>query len=147
MIALLSVLPPLSPRAIQARNTFSRRSRRAENCRNGSTLDRPSVMTCLPAMSRSVAAERAACRTKSGRPARSSSPSRTRGEPLLGTFVEGRARPSERYVLAFEYSRLLGIEFERLAPSPEIVDAAEQRRVEHDAVPVAGPPPGTQGKR
>ena len=48
MIALLSVLPPLSPRAIQARNAFSRRSRRAENCRNGSTLERDSVMTCLP---------------------------------------------------------------------------------------------------
>ena len=32
--------PPLSPRAIQARNAFSRSSRRAENCRNGSTLER-----------------------------------------------------------------------------------------------------------
>ena len=43
MTALLSVLLPLSPRAIQARNAFSRRSRRAENCRNGSTLERLKV--------------------------------------------------------------------------------------------------------
>src|SRR5213079_3266551 len=49
MIALLSVAPPPSPRTIQARKTFSRRSRRAENCRNGSTLERERVMTCLPA--------------------------------------------------------------------------------------------------
>ncbi len=75
MIALLSVLPPLSPRAIQARNAFSRRSRRDENCRNGSTLERASVMTCLPGRPRSSAAARAAARTKSGRPARSASPS------------------------------------------------------------------------
>ena len=44
MIALLSVAPPLSPRAIQARNAFSRRSRRDEYCRNGSTLERDSVI-------------------------------------------------------------------------------------------------------
>ncbi len=68
MIALLSVLSPLSPRAIQARNAFSRRSRRDENCRNGSTLERCRVMTCLPFMPRSSAAAAAASRTKSGRP-------------------------------------------------------------------------------
>ena len=73
MIALLSVLPPVSPRAIQARNAFSRRSRRAENCRNGSTLERCKVMTCLPVMPRSSAAALAAARTKSGRPSRSAS--------------------------------------------------------------------------
>ena len=57
-----SLAAPLSPRAIQARKTFSRRSRRAENCRNGSTLDRDSVITCLPACPRSSAAARAADR-------------------------------------------------------------------------------------
>src|SRR6266540_21257 len=77
MIALLSVGPPPSPRAIQARNTFSRRSRRAENCRKGSTLEREMVMTCLPASPRCSAAARAAAHTKSGSPARSSSPSST----------------------------------------------------------------------
>src|SRR5262245_66168636 len=67
MIALLSFPPPPSPRAIQARKIFSRRSRRAENCRNGSTLERDVVTACLPASPRSSAAARAAARTKSGR--------------------------------------------------------------------------------
>src|SRR6266446_3333221 len=40
-------------------------------------LEREMVMACLPASPRSSAAVRAAARTKSGRPARSSSPSST----------------------------------------------------------------------
>ena len=73
MSALLSVSPPLSPRAIQARNAFSRRSRRREDCRNGSTLERESVMACLPASPRAAASACAACLRNSGKPARSSS--------------------------------------------------------------------------
>jgi hypothetical protein len=77
MIALLSVLPPPSPRAIQARKDLLAQLATRENCRKGSTLERDSVITCLPARERSVAAARAAWRTKSGSPASSSSLSST----------------------------------------------------------------------
>ena len=56
MVALLSLALPLSPRAVKALNTFSRRSRRLELFRNGSTKERDSVMIALPAMPRSSAA-------------------------------------------------------------------------------------------
>ena len=42
--------PPFSPRAVQARKAFSRRSRRAENCRNGSMLERDSVIAIFAGM-------------------------------------------------------------------------------------------------
>ena len=45
--ALLSVPPPPSPRLIQAWKTFSRRSRRDENCKKVSTEDRASVIAYL----------------------------------------------------------------------------------------------------
>ncbi len=48
VMARLSVSLPISPRRIQALNASSRRSRRAENCRNGSIDERDSVMTYLP---------------------------------------------------------------------------------------------------
>ena len=51
----LSVGPSFSPRAAQARNAFSRRSRRLENCRNGSMLERDSVMPRCAGMPRSAA--------------------------------------------------------------------------------------------
>src|ERR1700730_3834746 len=50
MASLLSLALPLSPRAVKALKTFSRRSRRPELFRNGSTNDRDSVMIALPAM-------------------------------------------------------------------------------------------------
>jgi hypothetical protein len=75
MVALLSLALSLSPRAVNALNTFSRRSRRLELLRNGSTKDRDSVMIALPAMPRSSAAARAAAMKVSGRPSRSASPS------------------------------------------------------------------------
>ena len=50
MVALLSLALPLSPRAVKALKTFSRRSRRAELFRNGSTEERDSVTIALPAM-------------------------------------------------------------------------------------------------
>ena len=53
MTARLSVSPPFSPRLIQALKIFSRRSRRAENCRNGSTEERDSVKAYLPGWPRS----------------------------------------------------------------------------------------------
>ena len=56
MMALLSLALPLSPRAVKALKTFSRRSRRAELFRNGSTEERDSVTIALPAMPRSSAA-------------------------------------------------------------------------------------------
>lgn len=75
MVALLSLSLPLSPRAVKALNTFSRRSRRVELFRNGSTKDRDSVMIALPGMSRSLAAALAEATKLSGRPSRSASPS------------------------------------------------------------------------
>ena len=75
MVALLSLALPLSPRAVNALNTFSRRSRRAELFRNGSTKERDSVMIALPGMPRSSAAALAAAMKLSGRPSRSVSPS------------------------------------------------------------------------
>jgi hypothetical protein len=71
----LSVLPPFSPRLIHAFHASSRRSRRAENCRNGSTLERASVMAWLPGLPSWTAAWAAASRTEAGRPSRSVSPS------------------------------------------------------------------------
>ncbi len=164
MIALLSVLPPSSPRAIQARNAFSRRSRRAENCRNGSTLERDSVMTCLPAMpALGRGRARRLASTKSGRPAQivlavehervgllvgehvlaerraeRRQPLADLGEPLARLGIERGAGALEHQVIAFQHARLLGIEAERVAALPERVDAAEQRLVEQDAVPVPG---------
>ena len=76
-ILRLSVLPPLAPRMVQALNAFSRRSRRAEYCRNGSIEERDSVMACLPGWPWSLAVCAAAARTASGRPARSDSLSST----------------------------------------------------------------------
>ena len=75
MVSLLSLALPLSPRAVKALNTFSRRSRRVELFRNGSTKERDSVMTALPAMPRSSAAALAAATKLSDRPSRSASPS------------------------------------------------------------------------
>ena len=75
MTALLSLSLALSPRAVKARNTFSRRSRRLELFRNGSTKERDSVMTALPGMPRSSAAALAATIKLSDRPSRSASPS------------------------------------------------------------------------
>ena len=66
MVALLSLALPLSPRAVKALNTFSRRSRRVELFRNGSTEERDSVTIALPAMPRSSAAALAAATKLSG---------------------------------------------------------------------------------
>ena len=66
MVSLLSLALPLSPRAVKALNTFSRRSRRVELFRNGSTKERDSVITALPAMPRSSAAAFAAATKLSG---------------------------------------------------------------------------------
>ncbi len=75
MISLLSLALSLSPRAVKALNTFSRRSRRVELFRNGSTNERDSVTIALPAMPRSLAAASAAAIKLSERPSRSASPS------------------------------------------------------------------------
>jgi hypothetical protein len=75
MAALLSLALLLSPRAVKALNTFSRRSRRMELFRNGSTEERDSVTIALPSIPRSPAAALAAAMKLSGRPSRSASPS------------------------------------------------------------------------
>ena len=162
MSARLSVAPPFSPRLIQAWNTFSRRSRRAENCRKPSHDERASVMAYLPGWPRSSAAARAAARAKSGRPARSPSSSTQRvsllvrqhvlpelgaearqplvdgREPVLRRLVERGAGPHETGVVAVEHARLLGVKTERLAPAIELGDAGIERAVEIERVAVAG---------
>ena len=52
----VSLSPPLSPRCLNAFHTFSRRSRRDDHCRNGSTLDRVLTTSDLPSSLRSPAA-------------------------------------------------------------------------------------------
>ena len=163
MIALLSVFPPPSPRATQARKIFSRRSRRAENCRNGSTLEREIVTTCLPASPRSSAARprrrayeigqarevvlalehqriallvRQHVLTEGGAERRQ--PLVDLGEPRLGLCIERRAGALEHQVVAVEHALLLGGEAELVASAMKTVDAAEQRLVHEDAVPVLG---------
>ncbi len=103
-------------------------------------LERDSVMTCLPGWPRSSPARSAAARTKSGRPARSASPSRTSlqacssastfwpnvraerrealvdlGDARLGVGVEAGAGAHEAGVVALEHAALLGIELLALA--------------------------------
>ena len=77
MIALVSFSPPLSPRFLNAFHTFSRRSRRDEALRNGSTLERVLTTAHLPASSRSSAAALYAATSDGDRPARSFFDSRT----------------------------------------------------------------------
>ena len=71
--ARLSFSPPFSPRATQARKACSRRSRRGEDSRKGTTRLRERVMR-WPSRPRSAAAAAAAATRSSGRPARSSGP-------------------------------------------------------------------------
>ena len=75
MTALLSLALPLSPRAVNALNTFSRSSRLVELLRNGSTEERDRVTIALPARPRSSAAAFAAATKLSERPSQSASPS------------------------------------------------------------------------
>ncbi len=137
--------------------TFSRRSRRAENCRNGSTEERESVTMCLPGWPRSAAPLAAAARNSSGRPARSSGPSSANtnarssastfwpncsaerrefladlGEPLLPGRVERRARAHESEAIALGETARLGVQSACGGASVSLVDAGEQRFVEID---------------
>jgi hypothetical protein len=75
MRAFVSCRLLLSPRPLNARQTFSRRSRRFDAARNGSTLERVLTMTQTPGTPRSTAAARADVTCEAGRPARSSSDS------------------------------------------------------------------------
>ena len=150
-IARLSVAPPFSPRLIQAWNSFSRRSRRAENCRKVSTEERPSVMTYLPAWPRSSAAARALARANSGRPARSPSSSTSAKDfssastfcpnwvPRLASrslmaasrscagWSSGAAGAHEAGVVAVEHARLLRVQAKAVAAAVEVVDAGKER--------------------
>ena len=56
IVAFVSFASPLSPRLLNFFQTFSRRSRRGENVRTGSTLDRVLTITHLPSSFRSDAA-------------------------------------------------------------------------------------------
>ncbi len=77
MIPFVSFASPLSPRLLNFFHTASRRSRRAENARNGSTLERVFTITHPSLRPRSVAAALAADTSDGGSPARSASESST----------------------------------------------------------------------
>jgi hypothetical protein len=88
-MARLSVASPICPRLIQALNASSRRSRRAENCRNGSIEERDRVMTNLPSRPWSAAARAAESRSASGNPSKSRSVSTRRQDcSSFSTFCE-----------------------------------------------------------
>ena len=166
MVALLSLALPLSPRAVKALKTFSRRSRRDELFRNGSTEERDSVTIALPAMPRSSASALAAATKASGRPARVvlaelhepvllvaeqmvaergaelRQPLVDLGPPLLGDLVEAGAGAVEIGVGALQQPQLLSRQAERGALLVQHRDAAEQHRVHHDRVPVPRHPQG-----
>ena len=114
MMPILSAAPP-SPRAIQARNAFSRRSRRRENARNGSTLERASV-------------------TVAGSTARV--PARRRGRPLA---VRGQARKvvlgveRQRIALLVGEHALAELGAERRQPLADLGEPAPRRLVEPGA--------------
>ena len=68
MMARLSVSPPFSPLFAQALKAASRRSRRADPCRNASTEERESETPYLPLAPRSAARAAAEARKLSERP-------------------------------------------------------------------------------
>ena len=160
MVALLSLALPLSPRAVKALNTFSRRSRRVELFRNGSTKERDSVMTALPGMPRSSAAAFAR-RDETVRQAGAivlaefhepvllvaeqmvaeggaemGQPLVDLGHPRLGSLVEPGAGAVEAGIGALQQPQLLACQPEAVAVVVQQRDAAEQHRVHHDRIPV-----------
>ena len=60
------------------------------------------------------------------------------GEPRLGRGIERGAGALEHQVVALEHARLLGRQAELVALAMQSIDAAEQRLVHEDAVPVLG---------
>ena len=166
MTALLSLALPLSPRAAKALNTFSRRSRRAELFRNGSTEERDSVTIALPALPRSSAAALAAATKLSDRPAqivlaelhepvllvaeqmvaeacaKMGQPLIDLGHPLLGGLVEPGAGAVEACVGPLQEPHLFCRKAERGAVLVQHGDPAEQHGVHHDRIPVPRHPQG-----
>src|SRR5262249_16764583 len=59
-------------------------------------------------------------------------------EALFRIRVEGGASPPEARLITLEHARLLRAEAERLTPTPERVDPAEQGGVEADLVGIGG---------
>src|SRR5262245_23754211 len=58
-------------------------------------------------------------------------------QPLARLGIERRTGALEHQIIALQNARLLAVEAECAAALPERVDAAEQRLVKQDAVPVA----------
>ena len=137
MVALLSLALLLSPRAVKALNTFSRRSRRVELFRNGSTKERDSVTIGLAghaallgggpgrrdeAVRQAVAIGLAqfhepfllvAEQMVAERGAEMGQPLVDLGHPLLGGFIEAGAGAVEAGVGALQQPHLLGGQPER----------------------------------
>src|SRR4029079_9118877 len=83
----VSLSPPLSPRFLNAFHTCSRRSRRDDAARNGSTLDRVLTTAHLPSSLRSAAACAYVALSDGESPARSRSPSTIQVFSSARTFL------------------------------------------------------------
>ena len=117
MVALVSCESPLSPRLTNVRQTFSRRSRRVEYSRNGSTAERVLSTAPLALMPRDSAAAASAARVDAGRPSKSRSASRTSqcSFSSASSACENRVyRPASSWLIAA--SRVLAV-VSRLAPA------------------------------
>ena len=129
MIARLSVAPPFSPRAIQALKAASRRSRRLENCRNGSIEERESVITRLPSMPRSEAAFAAASTLRLGKAGEIRVAfEHQRVGALVGEHVLPELRAEHREPLGDLREPLLLLRVERRRPGGRRRDAGARAR-------------------
>jgi hypothetical protein len=134
----------------------SRKSRRAENWRKGTIEERASVIAYFPSSPRSAAARRRGAHegrqagevllgledqrvvplvgehvlTEPG--AECSEPFGDGSETLPCSQIEPRASPYEGCVKPLQDPRLLGHEVEAFASREQVVDAAEQGRVQED---------------
>ena len=160
MVALLSLALPLSPRAVKALKTFSRRSRRdgaLQERLHGRARQRHDRLACHAPLFRSRLGRGDERLGKAGavvlaelhepvllvaeqmvaeRGAELGQPLVDLGPPLLGGLVEAGAGAVEVGVGALQQPHLLSRQAERGALLVQHRDAAEQHRVHHDRVPV-----------
>ena len=160
MVSLLSLALPLSPRAVKALNTFSRRSRRVESLQErlhegarqrhdrlaghvallgrgfgrGDEAVRQAVAIGLAEFHEPVLLVAEQMVAEGG--AEMGQPLVDLGHPRLGGFVEPGAGAVEAGIGALQQPQLLAAEPERGPVVVQQRDAAEQHRVHHDRIPV-----------
>ena len=133
MVALVSFASPLSPRLLNFLQTISRRSRRGEDVRNGSTLERVlMIASCRHSTSVEV--------FSSARTFARNSANRARqllvdfGQPLLLRRVQLRAAAHEVLVHARDETHLIGLELRSRQRVVHGFDPLEESLIEHDGV-------------